>query len=108
MNKPGFPQDTVLEPEVQVSFKFGEFVEILRLRPEHVCEWVEEGLLTPTGRTLDEWRFGLDELARARRAARLQREFHLDASAVPLVMILFDEIERLRRQLELMRQSWPE
>ena len=59
--------------------------------------WVEEGVLVPEGEA--EWRFTATALARARTAARLARDFEIDAPAVALALELMDEIERLRARL---------
>lgn len=72
---------------------------VLEVREERVRDWVAEGLLHPRGDARSEWRFSADQCERARRALRLQRELDLEASAVPLVMDLLGEMQRLRRRI---------
>lgn len=43
--------------------------------------------------------FFAEELARAQRASRLQRDFDASFTAVALMMDLIDEVEQLRRQV---------
>ena len=58
---------------------------------------VEPGSVEPTAAV----RFGGESLRRARRAARLARDFDLGAAETALVLDLLDEIERLRDRLRL-------
>jgi chaperone modulatory protein CbpM len=59
-----------------------------------VAQWVDEGLLQPTS-AQEPWRFGGDELARARRIMRLQRDFDANLQSVAVMLQLLDEIDRL-------------
>jgi chaperone modulatory protein CbpM len=55
---------------------------------------VDEGLLQPVVEA-PAWRFGGDELARARRILRLQRDFDANLHSVAVMVQLLDEIDRL-------------
>jgi len=68
-------------------------------REEDVRAWVDEGALEPEGARPGEWRFTSAALPRARTAARLARDFEIDARAIALVLELMDEIDRLRKRL---------
>lgn len=57
--------------------------EILPARPEHRIH-----------------QFFADELSRARRASRLQRDFEASLPAVAMMMDLIDEVQQLRRQVK--------
>ena len=74
---------------------------------EFVCLLVDEGLLQPAylQPTLQpalqaQWRFGGEELARARRICRLQRDFEANLQSVAVMLELIDQVERLRAQLQ--------
>lgn len=64
-----------------------------------VSAWVLEGVLDAAGTGPTTWRFAGTSLRRARTAARLTRDFEIDARAVALVLDLLDEIDRLKAQL---------
>ena len=89
-------------PIVEVEYRL-TLVELCRAcdaREEDVRAWVDEGALAPEGRRPDDWRFAADALRRARTAARLARDFEIDAPAIALVLDLMDQIERLRARLK--------
>lgn len=63
-------------------------------------QWlVEEAVLAPAGDTPADWRFGADDLARARRAWRLQHELGANLEVLALMLDMLDEIGRLRARL---------
>lgn len=64
-----------------------------------VRAWIDEGALSPDEIVAGEWRFAAATLRRTRTAARLARDFEIDAAAVALVLGLMDEIERLKARL---------
>lgn len=66
---------------------------------DFVRRLVDEGLLAPAV-THPEWRFGGEELTRARRIRRLQRDFEANLQSVGAMLELIDEIDRLRAQLQ--------
>ena len=76
-----------------------EVVEACGAETAWVVELVEVGVLSPEGRDEAAWRFGAPDLLRARRLARLARDFQASAEAAALILDLLDEIERLRARL---------
>ena len=66
---------------------------------DQVRAWVDEGALLPEHTRAGEWHFAPATLHRARTAARLARDFEIDAPALALVLELMDEIERLKGML---------
>jgi chaperone modulatory protein CbpM len=64
-----------------------------------VSAWVHEGALLPEGADPRDWRFAASSLRRARVAARLARDFEIDAPAIALVLDLLDEIDRLKARV---------
>ncbi len=81
------------------ELSLGELCRSCGVHAEYIIELVEEGALAPRGRTLREWRFSHEQLARARRALRLQRDLRVNLAGASLALELLDEIERLRARL---------
>jgi chaperone modulatory protein CbpM len=85
--------------EEQVSFTLSALCQASGAEQALVHGLVGEGLLQPTGRSTEDWRFSGDALPQTRKALRLVRDFELDLAAVSLVMELLAEIDRLRSRL---------
>ncbi len=68
-----------------------------------IVELVEEGVLTVIEIDAAEWRFAGVALRRARLALRLQRDLEINLPGVALALELMEEMERLRRELEVLR-----
>jgi chaperone modulatory protein CbpM len=66
---------------------------------------VVEGMLRPQGGQPNEWRFNGDEVRRARRAVRLQRDLELNLAGAALALDLLDELEGLRERLHRLEQQ---
>ncbi len=74
---------------------------------EFIRQLVDEELLQPATPAPD-WRFGGEQLARARRILRLQRDFEASLPSVAVMLELLDEIERLRSALRREGIALPE
>jgi chaperone modulatory protein CbpM len=83
----------------QDALSLEEMVEACGAETAWVVELVEIGVLSPVGGHEAAWRFGALDLLRARRLARLTRDFQASAEAAALILDLLDEIERLRARL---------
>ncbi|MGQ0593528.1 MAG: chaperone modulator CbpM [Gammaproteobacteria bacterium] len=83
----------------QDALSLEEMVEACGADTAWVVELVEVGVLSPEGRDEAAWRFGAPDLLRARRLARLARDFEASTEAAALILDLLDEIERLRARL---------
>jgi chaperone modulatory protein CbpM len=83
----------------QDALSLEEMVEACGAETAWVVELVEVGVLSPVGRDEATWRFGALDLLRARRLARLVRDFEASTEAAALILDLLDEIERLRARL---------
>jgi chaperone modulatory protein CbpM len=70
----------------------------------YIVELVEEGVLSVIEVSASEWRFAGGALRRARTALRLQRDLEINLPGVALALELMEEIEALRRELEVGRQ----
>ncbi len=72
-----------------------------RLTTVHVERWVARGLLRPSG-TAESWSFEQIDVARARLLAELIDELGFDDESVETVVDLVDQVNTLRRQLDLL------
>ncbi|HHH44767.1 MAG TPA: MerR family transcriptional regulator [Gammaproteobacteria bacterium] len=91
----------VLDEETLLSL--GDLCQACSRHAEWIVELVDEGILQPTGRRQEQWRFPGTSLQRARTALRLQEDLHINLAGVALALDLMDEIESLRalvRRLE--------
>ena len=73
-----------------------EFSRVCAVERRQIIELVDEGVLTPVGAQLEEWRLPGDSLRRAQTAVRLQRDLGVNLAGVALALELMDELERLR------------
>jgi hypothetical protein len=81
------------------ALSFDEMVHTCGVEAQWIVELVEVGILAPQGAEVAAWHFGAADLTRARRLARLQRDFEASIEAAAVILDLLDEIERLRAQL---------
>lgn len=72
-----------------------------RLTTVHVERWVARGLLRPLG-PAESWSFEQIDVARARLLAELIDEMGFDDESVETVVDLVDQVNTLRRQLDLL------
>ena len=72
-----------------------------RLTTVHVERWVARGLLRPSG-SAEAWSFEQIDVARARLLAELIDEMGFDDESVETVVDLVDQVNTLRRQLDLL------
>jgi chaperone modulatory protein CbpM len=68
----------------------------------HIVEFIEEGVLHAVRRDT-EWIFSGGALRRARLAVRLERDLELNLAGVALALDLMEELQQLRRALQLRR-----
>jgi len=90
-------QGPVVEEEIHLTLV--ELCRVCRVPEAEVRSWVGEGVLEPTGRAPEEWRFAGASLRRTRLATRLVRDFELNPPGVALALDLLDEIDALRARL---------
>ncbi|QWD64830.1 chaperone modulator CbpM [Polynucleobacter sp. MWH-UH2A] len=90
-------EGSVVENEVHMSII--ELSHASRTPQDLIMDWVTEGVLSPTGSSPEDWRFGGDSLRRAKTAAHLTHDLELNTPGVALALDLLDEIAQLRSQL---------
>ncbi len=88
---------SVVEEDVELTLV--ELGRACDASEEQIELWVLEGVLEPSGRSRQEWRFSGGSMARVRLAARLARDLELNASGVALAIDLLDRISSLESRL---------
>ena len=91
-------EGSVVENEVHMTIV--ELSHASRTPEELIMSWVSEGVWSPSGSTLQEWRFSGDSLRRAKTAAHLTHDLELNVPGVALALELLDEIAQLRTRLQ--------
>jgi chaperone modulatory protein CbpM len=79
-------------------FDLNHFAQACGQSPEWVLQLLEYEILPARNETRIHQFFG-EELTRARRAYRLQRDFEASLSAVAMMLDLIDEVQELRKQV---------
>ncbi|SPL71005.1 chaperone modulator CbpM [Acinetobacter stercoris] len=80
------------------SFDLVHFAQVCGQSPDWVLQLLEYDILPARPEDRIHQFFG-EDVARARRAFRLQRDFEASFSAVAMMMDLIDEVQQLRKQV---------
>lgn len=83
------------------GLSFSDFVRACGQPHDWVIALVEHHILEKNDSVPERWQFVGEELVRARRAWRLQRDFDASLAAVALMLDLLDEVKQLRAQVAL-------
>lgn len=78
-----------------------KFAQSCGQSPEWILQLLDFDILSTRGNTQQDTaslHFSGEDITRARRAYRLQRDFEASLSAVAMMMELIDEVQRLRQQ----------
>ncbi len=89
--------ETLVEQPVDLSLS--EFSQACAVRSETIVELVDEGLLSPSGREVQCWRFSTTHVRRASVAIRLQRDLGVNPAGAALALQLLDDLEALQARL---------
>jgi len=76
-----------------------ELCQACREQTDWIVELVDEGILEPSGRQVQSWRFTAISLQRARTVRRLQQDLGVNLAGAALVLDLMDELDKLRARL---------
>lgn len=87
---------TVLDETIR--FTLVELCQCAKVKPEHVIEMVDEGVLEPQGESVHNWLFDTKALKRLQTAIRLQQDLGVNLPGSALVLDLLEEMENLRQQ----------
>jgi len=100
---PAKPKQTLtgLILDEECSFSLDELSDACSVRTEYIIELVEEGIIEPLESRRDQqyWYFSGENLLRARKARRLQRDLGINLAGAALVLDLMEEVEQLHQQL---------
>jgi chaperone modulatory protein CbpM len=99
------PQDQALSGaifEESAILTIEDLSRLCAVDERHIVAFVEEGVLEVIEMSV-QWHFRGSALRRARLALRLERDLELNLAGVALALELMDELEHLRRQLEVKR-----
>lgn len=83
----------------QCSFDLQHFAQACGQSPDWVLQLIEYDILSVAS-TPETHQFMGEDVARARRAYRLQRDFDASLAAVAVMLDLIDEVQQLRKQLK--------
>lgn len=83
----------------QRSFDLQHFAQACGQSPEWVLQLLEYDILPDRPDNRVHQFFG-DDISRARRAYRLQRDFDASFTAVAMMLDLIDEVQNLRREVK--------
>lgn len=86
----------MMQIDYTVTFNLSDACLAIGSEDSLVCAIVEHGIVEPQGDSPQDWLFDLEMICTAKRALRLQRDLHLDWSAIALVVTLVEERDRLR------------
>ena len=93
----------ILDEQHEISLR--ELCRVCSLDAVRIIEFVDEGILKPTGRAQVNWRFSSVTIQIVQRTVRLQRDLDINLAGVALVLELMEEIERLRSRLDVLDRS---
>jgi len=77
----------------------GELCRTCTVHAEWVIELIDEGVIVPSGRRREQWRFYGASLHRVRVVQRLQRDLGVNLAGAALALELMDEVARLRQRV---------
>ena len=86
---------TVLDEDSR--YGFGDLCRVCGVTAEAILEMIDEGLLSPGGKTPGEWHFTAVDIKRVQTTVRLQRDLRVNLPGCALVLQLLEELEELRR-----------
>jgi len=100
------PQDEALSGaifEESATLTVADLSRLCAVEEWRIVEFVEEGVLEVVEFDNHQWHFRGAALRRARLALRLERDLEINLAGVALAIELIEELEHLRRELEVRR-----
>ena len=91
--------------EYELGMSVTEICLETNLEEVDCLEIVECGIVAPAGNEPRDWRFDESMLGTMTKAVRLQKELHLEWSAVALIINLIEEREQLQTENEILRRQ---
>ena len=93
----GYLDTEIIDETLNLDLK--HFAQACGQSPEWILQLLEYEILPARPEERINQFFG-DDISRARRAYRLQRDFEASLSAVAMMMDLIDEVQQLRKQVK--------
>lgn len=93
--------------DASLRLALDELVELSGLARDDLTALVEFGVFQPADEEPSDWRFPAAILPRARQAARLQRDFGLDAAGLALALAYLERIDALERRVRELECALP-
>ena len=84
----------------QVTLTLSDLSRACTCNAQWIVELVEEGILEPQGIEPREWRFSSENLGRAHKAMRLQRDLEVNIAGIALILNLMDQLDSLQSRLQ--------
>lgn len=88
-------QCTIFDENCQYSLR--ELCKVCKVHAQFIQDLIDEGILSPQGKSPVEWRFAAIEIKRIQVSIRLQEDLRINLPGTALALELLDEIEQLRR-----------
>lgn len=95
---------TVMVVDESAQFTLTELADYCDVRVEEIIAMTEEGILEPSGRSPDEWRFPAGSIRRVTTVARLRQDLALNLPGAALAVDLLEELERLRGRVRILEK----
>lgn len=95
-------QHETYRPDIEYSLTLAELSRCCGVTAEKILVLVGEGVLSPGGGSQRDWRFADQDLQRAMRALRLERDLGVNAAGAALAIDLLDEMRWLRERVRLL------
>ena len=83
------------------EFTLADLCQCCTVQAETIIDMVEEGMLTPSGKTPSDWRFTGTAQRQVEITLHLQRDLRVNLPGAALALELMEEIERLRSQIQI-------
>jgi len=83
----------------QSTFDLQQFAQACGQSPDWILQLIEYDILSVEN-TPEAHQFMSEDVARARKAYRLQRDFDASLAAVAVMLDLIDDVQQLRKQLK--------
>ena len=88
-------QGMVLDEETRCTL--ADLCRLCGVNAELILDLIEEGILSPEGRSPQEWRFSFVAIKRVQTAVRLQQDLRVNLPVCALALELLDDLEEQRR-----------
>lgn len=90
---------TTSRSDVIDNLTLPDLCRFCRVEQTWLIELVNYGVLEPQGSAIEKWRFHGANIARAKKASRLNQDLGVNVEGVALVLSLLEERDAMRRRL---------